>query len=135
MPATFKQVRDGLAANVASVGVSVYTTRPLQWTPPFLWVRPPDGQEFLTYNEAFGDAWGDWTMIVEAVHGDLDPQIAEANFNTTFWAALKPAIESDPRLGGAAQDVVVDGVQNYLVSPTPEGTTIVGAEWVVEIKA
>ena len=136
MPATFAQVRDGLAANVASLGVTVFTKRPLTFpTPPFLWIRPPDGSEFLMYNAVFGDGWGDWTMIVEAVHGAIDAQTAEANFNTTFWSALKPAIESDKRLGGVAQDLTVTGIQNYLTSATPENAAIVGAEWVVEIKA
>lgn len=136
MAATLNQVRNGIANNLAAVtGVTVITQRPVKLEPPLLWVRPPDGQTFYSYEQAFGDHFGLWSMLVEGVVGNTDPAAAEADFHTLMWGTVTAAIESDKQLGGVAQDLSVTDIQNYTVSSTPEGIAICGAEWVLEIIA
>lgn len=132
--ATLQDLRVGLAANLASVaGVTVYSDTISNPTPPFLWVRPPAGEQVAAFHQTFGGSGlTNWTLIVEGVVGDNNAAAAQADF-ATLLSGIPSAVEADKTLGGIAQDCNVTELRNYVESSTPEGPTIVGAEWVVAI--
>jgi len=132
--ATLKQVRDALASNLSSVaGVTVYAHTMINPVPPFLWVRPPDGELYVDFEQAMGQNLFLWTMIVEAACGAANEADAQDAFSNLF-SGVKAAIETDKTLGGLGRLKVV-GAQNYRASATPEGETLVSQEWVTEIFA
>jgi hypothetical protein len=110
-------------------------------TPPVIWVKPGVGNvtEYHQSMETVGNPDGQftWTMTVQAFvagGGDKTAQILlDELLDTRGTHSVKAAIEADKTLGGAAEDLIVRRCISYQEYQRPDGSIVLGAEWIVEV--
>lgn len=127
-------IRQGLASNLSSIPgfqVSAYIINP---TLPTIWVRPSP-ETSIDYHRTMHNGETDWHMQVQAFVGDTTDIGAQKKLDelleNTGESSVFAAIESDRTLGGACDDLKVEGCSGYHEYARPDGSTALGAEWSV----
>jgi hypothetical protein len=138
MPADFSALRLGLAANLEA-GLSVPVSPYVLSNPsmPIVWVRP-SYDTLVTYHEAMRSGVETWSLIIQAYVGALTDsaegqKLLDELVSSTGPGSVKLAAESDPTLGGVAANAYVTACRSYAEFTRPDGATVLGAEWLVEI--
>ena len=134
--ASLTSIREGLAANLDTIPklqASAYLlSNP---TPPAAEVQPGA----IDYDRAMGRGHDDWLFTVRVFVGftsdigaqrRLDGMLASAGS-----ASVKAAIESDPTLDGACEDLLVTRCTGYRLFGREGGAALLGAEWEVQVLA
>jgi hypothetical protein len=107
-------------------------------TPPVVWVRPAL-DILIDYHLAMKNGYEAWHLLVQAWAGAIDDvsaqQTADAYLASTGTSSVKTAIESDRTLGGACNDLFIHECRGYAEFSRPDGVSLVGAEWDIEIVA
>jgi hypothetical protein len=129
-------IRAGLETNlrtISGLNASAYMTS--EYPTPFAEVIPDE----LNYHGSMGDGVTPLRMVVRAYvgsMGDVDVQKKLDGYLAESGASsVKAAIESDKRLGGACQTLVVVKCSGYRPYQIAERTVVLGAEWQVDIYA
>jgi hypothetical protein len=122
-------IADGLKAALTPLAVAIngaaYEFIPSNPTPPSIWVYPED----VTYHPASTWAWKA-QAIVSANVLDLAAQTTlRSMLDTTGSTSVKAAIEADPTLGGAADDVIVMSAAGFQVFEIPALGLVLGSTW------
>lgn len=135
MGATLAQIREGLAANLATlddVQVSPYMLD--SPTPPTLQVMGPDQ---VTYDLAMRGGLDEWTMIVQGFAGgatDKGAQILLDEWISAVGAkSVKAALESDITLGGLIPGLNVQNASGYRIYQLENRAAALGCEWQVTV--
>lgn len=130
-------IRAALAANIAALAaaegfqVSQYMIGP---SPPAIEIS---GIEEIRYDVAMQRGGDQNNVLVrafvstglsEGTQQKLDRLLASSGATS-----MKAAIESDPTLGGACDDLRVTDCSGYVVYPTATGN-VLGAEWTIQIE-
>lgn len=137
-------VRAGLAANVSAIAeltVSPYYDATATNVPPFAIVRP-NPEVLIDYHEAMQDGLEIAHMLVEVYAGAVGSggdvaaqQRLDQYVASSGASSVREAIESDRQLGGASSDLVVTACRSYTEYPRPDGATLVGAQWALDVFA
>ena len=136
--ASFKQIREGIAANLATVqfasGVRPQVSAAMLANP-----TPPGIQVFpgpLTYDLAFNRGLDTPTFVVQAFVAystDLGSQTLLDELCAPAGAgSIKSAVESDRTLGGLVAALRVTEMTGYRVAAVEAGTLLV-ADWNVTV--
>lgn len=133
---TISAIRDGLAANAATIsGLRAADTVPDNPNPPIA-VVIPDGIEYRT---AFNNTLSRYSFIVLVIVGRADERTAQDRLDAyctpTGSSSVPAALESDPTLNGAAFDLEVTEMRNYRQLALSDGITYLAAEFVVSVIA
>lgn len=139
MAADLTAIRTGIAANLGTIaGVTVSPYVLSNPTMPVIWVRPAF-ETLVDYHEAMRDGLETWSLLVQAYTGALGDVDAQKNLDafvsSTGTQSIKKALETDRTLGGAAADLIVELCRGYQEYTRPDGGTLLGAEWVVLVRA
>lgn len=135
--ATLKQIRTALVANLDGLpGCQISPYQLSQPTPPCIHIFP-DPDEFVVYHQASANGLVTWTMNVQGIVQNAD-QGAQANLDTWLEPSgaqsVAAALESDPTLGGIAQQAVVRRgarYQEYVRADT--GQSYLACTWIVDV--
>lgn len=129
------QIREGLAANLASIsGVQVSAYMLASPTPPAIHVVPSR----IAYDKAMARGTDEVTMTVQAyvalgldrsAQSALDELLAPSGSRS-----VKTAIEADRTLGGVVQHVWVSEMSGYNVVSVPERGQMLSADWTVVVR-
>jgi hypothetical protein len=133
-------LRTGLAANLNAITtpipkltITAYMETGL--TPPFIWIRP--GDPLVLYHQAMRNGVETWHLLIQGYAGAVTDVAAQQTYDAllsgTGASSVKAAAESDLTLGGACSSLQVIEVRGYTEFTRPDGATLVGAEWDVEI--
>ena len=133
--ASITSVRSGIATNLATIsGLRTSAWIPDQINPPIAVVKP----DSISYDTAFSRGLDTMQFSVLCIVGRVDERSAQATLDaycaTTGTASIKAAIESDPTLGSAIQDLRVTEMRNYTSLPVGD-VTYLAAEFVVQVFA
>lgn len=133
MSVTVADIREGLAANIATItDVQVSSYMLANPSPPSIHVFPAAAE----YTQAFNRGLDKWTFTVQAiVSASVDTagqQLLDEFLAPTGDTSIRAAIESDRTLGGVAENLTVTGVSGYQLYADDRGANL-GAEWTVEI--
>ena len=133
---TISELRDGLAANAATIsGLRAADTVPDNPNPPIA-VVIPDGAE---YRAAFKSTLTRYQFIVLVIVGRADERTAQDRLDAyctpTGTSSVPAALESDPTLNGKAADLEVTEMRNYRQLALSDGITYLAAEFVVSVIA
>jgi len=143
MPGDLTAYRTALAANLAplitdtpQLLISAYVVA--NPDPPVIWVRPsPD--ILIEYHQAMRDGAEFWHLMIQAYAGayaDVEAQqILDSWISPTAPQSVKAAVEDDRTLGGSCQDLHVLECRNYSEFLRADGSTLIGAEWAVDVLA
>ncbi len=132
MSTTVGDIRDGIAANLATItNTQILSYQLSNPTTPSISIFPAG----TDYNQAFNRGLDRWVFTVQAivsvVSDENGQQQLDAYLAPTGSTSIRAAIESDRTLGGAAQNCVVTNASGYtLFGDTPP---VLGAEWTVEV--
>lgn len=134
---SISDVRLGIAANLSTIpGLRVSQNVPDEINPPCAIVSP-DGT-FITYSTAFAGQADDLRFVVTVFVSRVWSRTSQANLDayadSTNVQGVKAAVESDPTLGGIADDTRVLEARNY-GQFLYEGTEYYGAEFLVSVYA
>jgi hypothetical protein len=141
--ANLTAIRTGLKTNLntltaanPTLTVSAYVMN--NPNPPLIWVRPnPD--VLIDYHLAMRDGYETWHLVVQAYAGAIDDiaaqQTTDAFLASTGTSSVKAAVESDLTLGGACNGLLIRECRGYTEFSRPDGATLIGAEWDVEVHA
>ncbi len=129
------QIRDGLAANLATVtGAQISSYQLSNPTTPAFAIFPA-GTE---YNQAMARGLDRWTFTVQAiVSASVDQggqQQLDSYLAPSGSTSVRAALEADRTLGGAVQNLQVTGVSGYVLYADAQPPAL-GAEWTVEVWA
>jgi hypothetical protein len=135
MAATIKEIREGLAANLAAVFQPDVTTSAYQleqFMPPTIMVMGPDQ---VSYDRAMASGLDEITMLVQGFGG---PMLQGAQNNLDEWVSrgplsVKNAIETDRTLGGKVMDLQVASMSSYRFNKFADGTVLLGCEWSIRV--
>lgn len=132
--ASFTDIREALAANLASVtGLQENAYVLSQPTPPAAEVMPAP----IEYDRAFGRGLDRLNFIVRVFVGftqDIGAQKRlDSMLASTGAASIKTALESDKTLGGLVDDLHVTGTSGYQLFSRAGSAPVLGAEWQVTI--
>jgi hypothetical protein len=144
MPTDLTAIREGLAANIAGLtGIQTSAYLLANPTPPAAEIEPGP----IDYDKAFARGLDDWRFLVRVFVG-LTSDIGAQKRLDVFLApsgvnSIKAAIESDPQLGGACDDLRVmkcTGYKLFVREVTSAGRgsplgPLIGAEWTVQVLA
>jgi hypothetical protein len=129
-------VRAGLAANLGALSnlqTSAYMLA--EPTPATAHVVVGD----VAYDRAMGRGLDEQTMKVQVFVGLVSDRASQVNLDTYLAGSgsgsVKQALESDPTLGGAAQDVTVKSATGPQILLRPDGTSLLMAEWTIQVLA
>lgn len=134
--ATLRQIREGLAANLASIPNLQQSAYMLSNpTPPSAEVVPGE----VVYDQAFVRGHDVWMMKVRVMAGAVTDRGCQARLDR-FLApsgpdSVKAALESDPTLGGTVDDLHVQRSSGYQLMGRDGGGPVLSAEWDVEVLA
>lgn len=141
--ATFRQMREGIAANlqaITSLQVSAYMLG--NPTPPYAEVIPgwPEGRGDrgeIDYDRAFQRGLDSVAFTVRVMVGsasDIGAQKRlDGHLDPAGATSVKQATESDTTLGGVVEDLRVVRCGGYRLFPRDGGAPLLGAEWMVEV--
>lgn len=134
--ADLADLRAGLAANLAGVsGLSRSAYVLSNPTPPCAEVEPAPIEYDLAMDRGL-DRWGFIVRVYVSANLDKGAQIKlDAYIASSGADSIKAALESDPTLAGAAEDVHVTGCSGYRVYERGGQAAVLGAEWQVEVLA
>lgn len=131
------QIRQGLAdALSASLGEAFQIS---PWllsnpTPPSVQIAPLE----IAYHQAMGNGHATWTFRVRVLlplSTDIGAQqTMDELLGVTGTSLIKEALEAEPTLGGACDDLIVRGADNYQTYVSDNGEML-GADWAVEVWA
>jgi len=144
VPLDLAELRAGLAANVGAIvglAVSPYYDATANSVPPFGIVRP-NPEVLIDYHAAMQDGLEIAHMLVEVYagavgqNGDVTAQqLLDQYVASSGPSSVREAIESDRQLAGACQDLIVTACRSYTEYPRPDGATLVGAQWAIDVYA
>ncbi len=121
----------GTVTNVTTTPYRVNSPKP-----PFAWVVP-NPKVLIEYHQAMVNGLEIWHMRVEVYAGannDIGAQQAlDAMVTGSGAANVKAAIESDKTLGGACSSLIVTEVGGYAEYTRPDGATLIGASWDIDV--
>lgn len=130
-------IREGMAAALNThlgEGVQVSAWRLTSHQTPYVEVFPGA----VDYHQAMGNGHANWPMKVRAyvaLNNDIAAQQDMDDFQAvTGPRSVKQALEADPTLGGACEDLIVHGTeepQEYV----KDGAPLLGVDWNVEVWA
>jgi hypothetical protein len=128
--ATIRELREGLAANLATTsGVQVSPYVLASPTPPSIDVLPAR----ISYYQAMGNAVEMYVFNVQAtVTAGIDQGAQMALDEFVDSGAVRAALESDRTLGGKASSLIVRELTEYGRSVN-EGAELFIARWEVEV--
>ena len=133
--ATFRQIREGLVANLASLGIQSTGYMLAAPTAPSIEVFPGE----TSYDMAMGRGLDEVTVIVrvtvtisldQAAQIKLDEYLAPSGTNS-----VKTLVETDKSLGGKVQNLRVTEASGYQVTATKDGGVALSCDWTVVIIA
>jgi hypothetical protein len=134
-------IRQGLATNL---GTLRSTYRDLQVSPyvlsnptlPAIWIKPTTGA-VTEYHQAMIDGQETWSLSVQAFVGSNSDiaaqQVLDELLATNGGHSVKAALEADKTLGGTVDCLIVRRCVSYLEYQRMDGSTALGAEWLVEV--
>jgi hypothetical protein len=138
--ATVKEIREGIAANLAALdGVQKSAYLLSNATPPTLMVMPgpPGGGDFTEYHRASQDGLEIMTFTVRAEAGvvsDIGGQMKVDEFlDVNGGSSVKTAVESDASLGGLVSDLIVTRSTAGIVTSQDGTSQKIAAEWEVKV--
>lgn len=126
-------VRQGLAANAATIaGLTCYGYVPDSISEPAFYV----GEVDIDFTGAMARGMDTLTVTCRVLVGRADDQASQAlldgYLSGSGASSLKAALEADPTLGGACDDLMVMRVQGYRFYEHA-GSQYVGAELVIKV--
>jgi hypothetical protein len=137
-----KLILEGLARNLRGVAAAeeINVTAHMQSdpVPPAADIVGPE----IDWHQALQDGCERWLFVVRVFVGLSNDRAAQERLWPMLASAgpssVKAAIESDPKLGGACDDLIVRktrGPRPYRPSLRPDqaGPELLGAEWTVEV--
>lgn len=134
--ATLKQIREGLAANLAVLDgwqVSAYMLS--QPTPPAIHVVPG----LVEFDRAMGRGLDEWTLNVQAfvpLNSDRGAQERlDGLIDGSGATSVKEAVEADRTLGGAADTARVVACTGYRTVAVEGRGPVLMCEWEVHVLA
>lgn len=136
---TLAQIREGLRANLATIGDDVQTSayRLANPTMPSVQVLGPDEIEFHKTMQNGHDQWALTVMAFAGLVSGIGAQkVLDQFIPATGTRSVKAAIESDKTLGGLGVRAIVEsctGYREYAVGNPPQA--VLGAEWRVRLEA
>jgi hypothetical protein len=131
--ATVSQIRDGLAANLATIsGLRTSATVPDNPNPPIAIVEPTS----VNYDTTFGRGLDEYLFKITVIAGRADERSGQTKLdgycNPSGSLSVKTAVESDKTLGGVVQNLRVSGLSTY-GSITIAETPYLAAEFAVTV--
>lgn len=131
--ATVTQIRDGLAANLATIsGLRTSATVPDNPNPPIAIVEPTS----VNYDTTFGRGLDEYLFKITVIAGRADERSGQNKLdgycNPSGSLSVKTAVESDKTLGGVVQNLRVSGLSTY-GSITIAETPYLAAEFAVTV--
>jgi hypothetical protein len=131
--ATVSQIRDGLAANLATIsGLRTSATVPDNPNPPIAIVEPTS----VNYDTTFGRGLDEYLFKITVIAGRADERSGQNKLdgycNPSGSLSVKTAVESDKTLGGVVQNLRVSGLSTY-GSITIAETPYLAAEFAVTV--
>lgn len=134
--ATLAELREGVAVRLRTIpGLQAHAKMLTNPTLPTAYVVPGD----IDYHQSFGNGHSDWNLVVElhvATFTDIGGQeLLDALISESGERSVKAAIEADPRLGGKAEDTIVQGVRDYGLFARGTGDPVLGARVLVWVLA
>jgi hypothetical protein len=131
--ATVTQIRDGLAANLATIsGLRTSATVPDNPNPPIAIVEPTS----VNYDTTFGRGLDEYLFKITIIAGRADERSGQNKLdgycNPSGSLSVKTAVESDKTLGGVVQNLRVSGLSTY-GSITIAETPYLAAEFAVTV--
>lgn len=132
--ASLREVRDGIAMTLLALdGIDVSPRMTSNPTLPAIQVFP----DAVDYHQAMADGFTGWQMIVQVLVGLVDgagaQDLLDELIEPTGTRSIKAILESNPRLGGVVDDLIVMDCTGYRVYPRPQGEPVLGAEWHVRV--
>jgi len=115
MPATIREVKDGLKAAIQTVsGLRAFDYQPEQVNPPFAW---PTLDEIRFHQTGMGSGGVVMDFTVTLVVQRTSERVAQDSLDQYMaWTgakSLRAAIESDRTLGGVCDDLIVVSAGNF----------------------
>lgn len=134
--ASLTDLREALASNLSAItGLNESAYFRSNPTPPACEVTPGE----ITYDEAMQRGLDEWEFMVRVFVGVPNDIAAQKRLDSMMassgTASIKAALESDPTLGGHAQDLHVTRCSGYRVYGPETGPVALGAEWTVRVFA
>jgi hypothetical protein len=134
--ASLTDLREALASNLAAIdGLQESAYVLANPTPPAAEVVPAP----IEYDKAMGRGLDKWTFLVRVLVGLTSDIGAQKRLDKMLASAgpdsVKAALETDPTLGGAADDLIVTRCSGYRTFKREGGTLLLGAEWTTEVYA
>ncbi len=128
------EIREAMAEALAAIpDVQVSAWMLANPTPPTIFVFPDE----IEYDSSFARGHDDWTMTVMAMVGLVSDKGAQQRLDEMLApsgpSSVKAALEQQPPLGGAVQDIRVETCSGYRVYAQAGAQPVVGAEWRVKI--
>lgn len=124
-------LQTALAAVAEAVKGVAYEFIPAQPSPPAIWVYPED----TIYHPASSGKW----MVQAIVSSNILDQAAQQTLRglllTSGTTSVKAAVENDPTLGGAVDDVIVMSAAGFQVFEIPTLGLALGSTWTLDIQA
>ena len=133
--ATLAQIRAGIVANLAALGIQSTGYMLAAPTAPTIEVFPGETQ----YDKAFGRGLDQLTIVVRltvTVTLDIAAQIKLDEYLAPSGAAsVKTLIEAEPTLGGKVQDLRVESASGYQTTATKDGGIALSCDWALRVFA
>jgi hypothetical protein len=137
MAPTVKELREGLAANLAPLkpDMQVHAYMLANPTPPTIHLYPSG----VSYDQAMQRGYDHWEFTVEAflpLSADIGVQIKlDELLDPAGPRSVKALLRSDPTLGGVASDTHVissEGYRTHILEGRPPALAV---DWTVEVYA
>jgi len=133
--ATLAQIREGLVANLAPLGIQSTGYMLSAPTAPAIEVFPGE----ISYDAAFGRGLDILVFIVRVtvtVTLDVAAQIKRDEYLApSGTGSVKTLVESDKTLGGKVQSLRVTEASGYLTTATKDGGIALSCDWTVAIQS
>lgn len=134
--ADLAELRAGLAANLSSIsGLQESAYLLANPTPPAAEIQPDETE----YDKSMGRGTDLWRFIVRVFVANTSDIAAQKKLDLMLAShgssSVKQALESDPTLDGAADDLRVVRCSGYRIYSREGWPAVLGAEWQVEVYA
>ncbi len=136
MATTLQAIREGIAANLETLnGVQQSAYLLANPTPPAAEVQPGE----IEYDLAMGRGLDRWNLTVRVFVGFTSDKGAQIRLDKMLAPSgvdsVKAAIEAEPTLGGACDDLHVKRCTGYRLYNRAGQAAVLGAEWEIEVLA